>query len=172
MGGPDLNLSASVCLSAISAFTLVAFLERPGGSMGFAKLRGPRPTHARLPQAQHLSGRVSLLSGTALRPDHLARNWQSCATPDNSLPLPEPPSPCLEKGSGADGYALSFLGEQRGNMKLWFVNSKAWEMRGGHPRQDCCFKRHLLPSELSHGEISVHTCTHSPASRLSPVPRT
>ena len=167
-GGPELNLSASVCLSSISAFMLMVFLERPGGSTGFAGLRGPCHTHARLPQAQHLSGRVSLLSGIALCPSHSARNWQSgsrgpirapCSTPGNSLPLPEPRSPCLEKGSGADGYPLSFLGEQRGNMKLWFVNSKAWEMRGGHPQQDCCLKGHLLLSELSHGEISVHTCT-------------
>lgn len=170
MGGPELSLSPSVCLSSISAFALVASLEKPGGSMGFAESRGPPYTHAHLPQAQHHSGRVILLSGTALCPNHSARNLQSesrgpiqtpCATPGNSLPLSEPQSSCLEKGSGADGYPLSFLGEQRENMKLWFVNSKAWEMRGGHPQQDCCLKRYMLQSGLSHGEISAHTCTHS-----------
>lgn len=169
-----MNLSPSVCLSSISAFALVASLEKPGGSTGFAEPRGPHHTHAHLPQAQHHSGRVSLLSGTALCPNHSARNLQSesrgpirapCATPGNSLPLSEPQSSCLEKGSGADGYPLSFLGEQRRNMQLWFVNSKAWEMRRGHPWQECRLKRYMLQSGLSPGAISAHTCTHSHSKR-------
>ena len=115
-------------LSSISAFALVASLEKPGGSTGFAELRGPRHTHARLPQPQHHSGRVSLLSGTALCPLHSARNWQSesrgpsrapCATPGNSLPLSEPQSSCLEKGSGADGYLPSFFpGRAKGKHEM------------------------------------------------------
>ena len=108
-------------------------------------LQGPPHMRAHVPQAQRHSGRVSLLSVTAVSPTHSAVNWQSerrglvraltqapCATPGNSLPLSEPQSPYLEKGGGAEGCPPSFPGGQRGNMELWFANSKAWGIRGGH----------------------------------------
>lgn len=131
------------------------------------ELRGPRHTHAHLPQPQHHSGK----SEPVPRPLGQELCSQRSQGPSRA--------PCATRGTPSlnlsllvwkrevvlmAAYPLLSLGEQRGNIKWWFVDSKAWETREGtHGRigalNDTCAVR------LSHGAISAHTCTHSPGKR-------